>query len=66
MGLEESEAAERRLREDYGHVRYTGDECPNCGRQRLEECANGKVVCEKCHWEPAINDYNSDHLTLFR
>lgn len=29
---------------------YTTDDCPNCGRQRLCKCHNGKTRCEKCNW----------------
>lgn len=40
---------------------YTGDACPHCGRQRLMKCEDDekreRVICEKCHWEPATGDY---------
>jgi hypothetical protein len=43
----------------YGN--YTGADCPNCSRQRLMSCEDltgaERVICEKCHWEPAANDY---------
>lgn len=29
---------------------YIADDCPNCGRQRLCKCQNGKTRCEKCNW----------------
>lgn len=29
---------------------YTDEECPNCGRMRVESWACGKRICEKCHW----------------
>lgn len=29
---------------------YTGEECPNCGRVRVEMWSCGKRICEKCHW----------------
>ena len=29
---------------------YTDDECPNCGRMRVELWGDGKRICEKCHW----------------
>ena len=35
---------------------YVG-ECPNCGRQRLCECTNGKHRCEKCNWCPELEEY---------
>lgn len=35
---------------------YVGD-CPNCGRQRLCQCPNGKTRCEKCNWVPEDQQY---------
>lgn len=29
---------------------YTHEECPNCGRVRVERWSCGKRICEKCHW----------------
>lgn len=29
---------------------YLDCDCPNCGRSRVERCANGKSWCEKCNW----------------
>jgi hypothetical protein len=31
-------------------IGYTGDECKNCGRVRVELWENGDKVCEKCNW----------------
>lgn len=31
--------------------------CPNCHRDRLCRCSNGKRRCEKCNWVPEDNDY---------
>lgn len=31
-------------------IGYTGEECPNCGRVRVEKWSCGKHICEKCHW----------------
>lgn len=43
---------------------YTGDDCPNCGRNRLVRTEDGRgaerIVCEKCYWEPALGDYSPD------
>jgi hypothetical protein len=40
---------------------YTGDACPNCSRLRLMACVDSagveRVICEKCAWEPARDDY---------
>lgn len=43
---------------------YVAGDCPNCGRSRLLECEDPKgrdrIICEKCHWEPALNTYCPD------
>ena len=36
---------------------YTGESCPECGRQRLCRCPNGKSRCEKCNWSPEEKRY---------
>lgn len=40
---------------------YTGDSCPKCGRERLMKCEDlekrERIICEKCSWEPAKNDW---------
>lgn len=36
---------------------YVNTPCPNCGRQRLCICNNGKHRCEKCNWSPELNGY---------
>lgn len=41
---------------------YVSKPCPNCGRQRLCKCSNGKHRCEKCNWIPEDDSYC--HLTL--
>lgn len=45
----------------WAYGEYTGEDCPNCGRERMMKCTDldGKerVICEKCNWEPAANDY---------
>ena len=43
---------------DYGNGK---NGCPNCGRNRLCICANGKHRCEKCNWSPELNDYAPVH-----
>lgn len=57
-----------RLRQSYKTVRaYTGDNCnnPDCGRNRVIVYANGKHVCEKCHWDQSSHEYDHDHMDLF-
>jgi ribosomal protein L37AE/L43A len=29
---------------------YTGERCPNCGRERVMLGSDGKRRCEKCAW----------------
>lgn len=41
-------------REAWSLCEYVG-ECPNCGRERLCLCPNGKHRCEKCNWCPELN-----------
>lgn len=36
---------------------YVSEDCPNCGRQRLCICENGKHRCEKCNWVVEENMY---------
>ena len=36
---------------------YESYPCPNCGRQRLCRCPNGKHRCEKCNWIPEDEFY---------
>ena len=38
-------------------IDYTGEECPNCGRVRVEAWTCGKRICEKCHWCIEDNEY---------
>lgn len=38
---------------------YDGTNCPNCTRLRMMKCSNGKRRCEKCNWDPDINDYSN-------
>jgi ribosomal protein S27AE len=46
---------------------YTGDACPNCGRERLMACADNdgkeRIICEKCNWEPARGKYCEEALS---
>lgn len=58
--------AEQQSRDDYAGIRYVDMDCPNCGRHRVEQCANGKIICEKCSWEPSVNNYNYEHLSINR
>ena len=39
---------------------YTGDECENCGRVRVEHYSEGVDICEKCRWCKQLNKFVSD------
>jgi len=38
-------------------IEYTGKECPNCGRVRVELWNNGERICEKCNWNIDKQEY---------
>lgn len=38
-------------------IGYTGEECKNCGRVRVELFENGAKICEKCGWNEAEEEY---------
>lgn len=42
-------------------IGYSGFECPNCGRVRVEEWVQEDGtelhICEKCHWCVETEDY---------
>lgn len=60
------ETAERQSRDDHAHIRYVDMNCANCGRRRVEQLANGKIVCEKCSWDKFAGDYCAEHLSFNR
>ena len=31
-------------------LKYTGENCPKCGRTRVEKWTTGDRICEKCKW----------------
>jgi ribosomal protein L37AE/L43A len=66
IAMDSWDGAEQQARDDYAHIRYLDMTCPNCGRERVEQCANGKIICEKCSWEPSANEYNPVHAELNR
>lgn len=41
---------------------YTGEDCPNCGRERIMRGADGKRYCEKCAWCIEDGKYDGDLL----
>lgn len=38
---------------------YTGEECTQCKRARVELYENGDKVCEKCNWHEITKTYES-------
>ena len=52
-----TERYEQKIIDSWRLGEYTGNDCPNCGRNRLCKCPNGKTRCEKCNWVPADNGY---------
>ena len=46
------QAAESAERAQWALGDYEPYPCPNCGRERLCKCPNGKHRCEKCNWVP--------------
>ena len=59
--IQESENQDRELGEQHRPAQdhYTGEDCENCGRSRVELLKNGKEVCEKCHWNQSEHKYDS-------
>jgi hypothetical protein len=43
---------------DPWHGEYDGTRCPNCERQRMMLCSNGKRRCEKCNYDPDAKNYS--------
>ncbi len=48
---------EDREKAKWASEEYVSDDCPKCGRRRLEKCANGKHWCEKCNWVVEDKEY---------
>ena len=39
---------------------YTGEDCVNCGRNRVLTYSNGYEICEKCSWCKQLGRYITD------
>jgi len=39
---------------------YTGEDCINCGRNRVEQSNKGRRVCEKCYMDQDTGEYAID------
>ena len=61
----EEEAAEKIVRDGYRTANdgYAGA-CTNCGRLRVELCRNGKLICEKCHWDQVAHQFDGVHREI--
>lgn len=62
----EEESAEKELRDGYLAAKdgYEGT-CENCVISRVELCRNGKLICEKCHWDQGTHQYDGKHREIF-
>lgn len=38
---------------------YNGEDCQQCGRNRVLLCSNRKRRCEKCNWCPETQQYEA-------
>jgi ribosomal protein L37AE/L43A len=43
-------------------IEYTGEDCPKCGRMRVELWSNGERICEKCNWNLDKKEYKQDDI----
>lgn len=43
-------------------LKYTGEDCPNCGRLRVERWTNGNRICEKCNWNLDKKKYEKSYI----
>ncbi len=41
---------------------YTGEDCINCGRNRVEQSNKGRRVCEKCYMDQDTGEYAIDYM----
>lgn len=39
---------------------YTEENCPECGRERIMLCQDGKRHCKKCNYNLDDNEYQSE------
>ena len=49
-------------------IKYTREECKNCGRPRVELYQDGRKVCEKCHYNQETGEFDHylfDYLCYF-
>ena len=44
---------------------YSGENCKNCGRNRVEMYSSGKLICEKCGYDQDTEDYDYDYCYYY-
>ena len=59
--IKRAQEEEDMRRKEWALGDYTGEDCENCGRQRVCRCANDKRRCEKCNWCPDEKQYVDDY-----
>jgi hypothetical protein len=57
MNVQDDEEEKHRIEWALGDYDNGETGCPECGRNRLCICENGKHRCEKCNWCPEDNQY---------
>lgn len=45
---------------------YTGENCINCGRLRVEKWSNGLRICEKCNYDQDKKEYSTEINDYFK
>lgn len=48
----------------HGGADYDGNDCENCGRNRVLLYDNGRRICEKCNWDQVLDEYAFDHQRI--
>lgn len=59
-----NDEGEEREKSNWAPLKYVNWKCPNCGRLRVEICANGKHWCEKCNWVVEDKEYFNSEWRL--
>ena len=57
MTFQIQDPKEEKEKQEWETLKYSGGNCPNCGRCRVEICTNGKHWCDKCDWVVEDNQY---------
>lgn len=43
------------------YVGYDEEVCKKCGRQRVEVYSSGRKICEKCHYDRELEEFDYIH-----